>query len=114
VKQLTINEELDALETAEKRATPGPWVYNVNWGIIRSNPPRGEKEVVLERAVNQRWKSENAELLAKARNALPRLIAEVRLLRMQVKLYDDLMVLEHPNRSPSPLLLHPGRKLGEP
>lgn len=77
-----IDDELAVLEAAEKAATPGPWVTQEA----------------------DRWKDvrrENAALVLAARNALPKLIAEVRLLRRALGGCDVG-------------LLRADRKLGEP
>lgn len=81
---VNIDEELAALEAAERVATPGPWAHKT-------------------------W-TQDAAFIALARNTLPKLIAEVRLLREAL----NCEVTEGALYLPSLDLLRPDRKLGCP
>jgi hypothetical protein len=79
-----IDEELAALEAAEKAATPGPWStqYDINVRCADGFQALGTQSTEFDGFERSKL---NAALIAAARNALPKLIAEVRLLRAAVE-----------------------------
>ncbi|MFC8536675.1 hypothetical protein ACFUJY_22415 [Streptomyces sp. NPDC057249] len=103
------DEELDELDELAQAATPGPWFvrglddeYAMNLVAVSTTPDTGlgehwpnfdHREIVAATLVQQpryvdaadeRW-DENAQFIATAREAVPRLVAELRNLRRQLK-----------------------------
>ncbi|MEW2079530.1 hypothetical protein ACFZAG_38990 [Streptomyces sp. NPDC012403] len=101
------DDELDELDELVQAATPGPWFvrnlddeYAMNLVAVGTTPDTGlgerwpafdHREIVAATLVQQpryvdtadaRW-DENAQFIATAREAVPRLIAEIRRLRAQ-------------------------------
>lgn len=82
--------DLDALEAAEKVATPGPWLYETNgWDhrVLQDEVPRKAGEVVVA-TLGQA--DRDSQVIVAARNALPSLVAELRLAREVVKAVREL------------------------
>ena len=103
------DEELDELDELAQAATPGPWFVRVlddehamNLVAVSTTPDTGigerwphfdHREIVAATLVQQpryvdaadeRW-DENAQFIATAREAIPRLVAEIRSLRRQLE-----------------------------
>jgi hypothetical protein len=101
--------ELDELDELARAATPGPWFvrglddeHAMNLVAVSTTPDTGlgerwpnfdHREIVAATLVQQpryvdaadeRW-DENAQFIATAREAVPRLVAEIRRLRSQLE-----------------------------
>lgn len=82
--------ELNELEYLEKAATPGPWQAEL--GITHTNSiaimynckDSAWLEIWAPQRINFEANTYNAELILASRNAMPRLLAEVRRLRALV------------------------------
>lgn len=91
-------EELAELEGLYNASTPGEWVHhyrNPQRLLYGVNPPDHEKAGIEARSILlscQAGDTEiaDAQLIVKSRNALPRLIAEVRRLKEYEWKYKDL------------------------
>lgn len=80
--------DLAALERLEQAATAGPWLYAENddcWQLFGGDGPMPLqllKAPKRDTPYAEYWPTEtDAELLCQARNALPQLLAEIRLYR---------------------------------
>lgn len=111
----TIDDELAALEAAEKAATPEPWEtrpgHSGTVTIVGSGATRGDPAGFTIIVDDAYFNPQDVPMVTDARNALPRLIREVRLLR------EVLMRSRPSNASASACRVHalrPDRKLGEP
>lgn len=107
------DKELDELDELEQAATPGPWFvrslddeHAMNLVAVSTTPETGlgerwprfdHREIVAATLVqhpryvdtsDERW-DENAQFIAAAREAVPRLVAELRSLRRQLEASDD-------------------------
>lgn len=81
------DEELDALEALDRAATPGPWTvkyeqFDDEPYVDEIHGPDEPSNPLIETDCGIYGpKKDDAECLVAARNALPRLIAEIRRLR---------------------------------
>jgi hypothetical protein len=67
-------EELAAIKVRAEKATPGPWYYD-SYTTVFSGCGDSSEEVVRSR--QKRERDENCEFIARAREDIPRLGAEV-------------------------------------
>lgn len=121
-----IEKELERLAALETKATPGPWTQDPDERDCIVEECAGDTYRVVSIVTREpigtpNW-GDNAALISAARNALPALIAEVRLLREALR-YEFCCGKcgdtgeDYPGHTcvcEECALLRPDRKLGEP
>jgi hypothetical protein len=77
--------ELDELAELEKAATPGPWHLHERSDTFTLSPSPTDTRVAACRVQKRGGATWDAKMIAASRNALPKLLAEVRALRDALK-----------------------------